>query len=81
MMENDMKDCKNEFRIDKLNPQNFMTNVNRIQLVGLAYNLINGFRRLALPKDYHQVQMETLRTKFIKIAVKRVKKAKRIIFK
>ena len=76
-----MKDCKNEFRIDKLNPQNFMTNVNRIQLVGLAYNLINGFRRLALPKDYHQVQMETLRTKFIKIAVKRVKKAKRIIFK
>ena len=80
-MENYIKECKNGFRMDKVSHQNFMTNVNRIQLVVLAYNLINGFRRLALPKDYRQMQIETLRTKFIKIAAKRVKQARRIIFK
>lgn len=80
-MENYIKECKNGFRMDKVSHQNFMTNVNRIQLVVLAYNLINGFRRLALPKDYRQMQIETLRTKFIKIAAKRVKQTRRIIFK
>ena len=80
-MENYIKECKNGFRMDKVSHQKFMTNVNRIQLMVLAYNLVNGFRRLALPKDYRQMQIETLRTKFIKIAAKRVKQARRIIFK
>ena len=80
-MENDIKECKNGFRMDKVSHKNFMTNVNRIQLVVLAYNLINGFRRLTLPKDYQKMQIETLRSKVIKIAAKRVKQARRIIFK
>ena len=41
----------------------------------------NGFRRLTLPKDYQKMQIETLRSKVIKIATKRVKQARRIIFK
>ena len=47
-MENYIKECKNGFRMDKVSHKYWMTNVNRIQLVVLAYNLINGFRRLTL---------------------------------
>ncbi len=54
---------------------------NRIQLVVLAYNLINGFRRLTLPHEFSKMQIETLRTKLIKIAAKRVKQSRRIVFK
>ena len=80
-METYIKECKNEFKMDKSCRQNFITNVSRIQKIVLAYNLINGFRRLTLPKDYQKMQIETLRSKVIKIVAKRVKQARRIIFK
>ena len=81
MMENYIKECKNGFRMDKVSHKYWMTNVNRIQLVVLAYNLINGFRRLTLPHEFSKMQIETLRTKLIKIAAKRVKQSRRIVFK
>ena len=67
--------------MDKVSHKYWMTNVNRIQLVVLAYNLINGFRRLTLPHEFSKMQIETLRTKLIKIAAKRVKQSRRIVFK
>ena len=75
------KSVKNGFRMDKVSHKYWMTNVNRIQLVVLAYNLINGFRRLTLPHEFSKMQIETLRTKLIKIAAKRVKQSRRIVFK
>lgn len=80
-MENYIKECKNGFRMDKVIHKHLMTHVNRIQLVVLAYNLINGFRRLTLPREFSNMQIETLRTKLIKIAAKRVKQSRRILFK
>ena len=80
-MKNDIKDCKNRFRMDKVNHKHLMTNVNRIQLVVLAYNLFNGFRRLTLAHEFSKMQIETLRTKLIKIAAKQVKHSRRIMFK
>ena len=76
-MENYIKECKSGFRMDKVSHNHLMTNVNRIQLVVLAYNLMNGFRRLTLPHEFSKMQIETLRTKLIKIAVKQ---ARRIVF-
>ena len=80
-MENYIKECKNGFRMDKVSHKHLITNVNRIQLVVLAYNLINGFRRLTLPREFSNMQIETLRTKPIKISAKRVKQSRRILFK
>ena len=80
-MENYIKECKNGFRMDKVSHKHWMTNVNRIQLMVLAYNLINGFRRLTLPHEFSKMQIETLRIKLIKIAAKRVKQSRRIMFK
>ena len=58
-MENYIKECKNGFRMDKVSHKYWMTNVNRIQLVVLAYNLINGFRRLTLPHEFSKMQINT----------------------
>lgn len=80
-MENYIKECKNGFRMNKVSHKNWMTNVNRIQLMVLAYHLINGFRRLTLPHEFSKMQIEPLRTKLIKIAAKRVKQSRRIVFK
>ena len=41
----------------------------------------NGFRRLTLPHEFSKMQIETLRIKLIKIAAKRVKQSRRIMFK
>ncbi len=43
-MENYIKECKNGFRMDKVSHKHLMTNVNRIQLVVLAYNLLDDKR-------------------------------------
>lgn len=80
-MENYIKECKHGFRMDKVNHKQFMMNVNRIQQVVLAYNLMNGFRRLTLPKDYRQMMIDTLRIKLFKVAAKKVKRARQVIFK
>lgn len=80
-MENYIKECKSGFKMDKVSHKNYMANLNRIQQVVLAYNLINGFRRLTLPKDYRKMMIETLRTKLFKVAAKKVKKARQVIFK
>ena len=65
-MENYIKECKNGFRMDKVSHKYWMTNVNRIQLVVLAYNLINGFRRLTLPHEFSKMQIETYALNLLK---------------
>ena len=80
-MENFIKECKSGFRMDKVSHKTFEANENRVQQVMLAYNLINGFRRLTLPKGFRQLMIETLRLKLLKVAARCVKKSRRFIFK
>lgn len=80
-MENFIKECKGGFRMDKVSHSTFDANENRVQQVMLAYNLINGFRRLTLPKVFRNMTIETLRVKLFKVAARCVKKARGIIFK
>ena len=52
----------------------------RLQLFGLAYNLGNFLRRLALPRSVKHWSLTTLREKLIKIAAKVVAHSRYIIF-
>ena len=67
--------------MDKVSHKSYIANLNRIQQTVLAYNIINGFRRLTLPKGYRQMMIETLRIKLFKVAAKKVKKARQVILK
>ena len=79
--ENMIKEAKNGFRMDKVNHKNFITNVNRIQLTGLAYNLVNAFKRIVLPEEYKHYQIETIRNKFFKIGAKKTSGGRQITYK
>lgn len=58
-----------------------VTNANRLQVHALAYNLFNWFRRLTLPTKMHKMQVDTLRLKLLKVAVRVVHSSRYITFK
>ena len=80
-MENFIKEGKNGFDFAAVSSNSEIVNANRFQIHVLAYNLFNWFRRLALPESMRSNMADTVRLKLIKIAVKVVRSARRIIFK
>ena len=80
-MENFIKEGKNGFDFAAVSSSSEIVNANRFQLHALAYNLFNWFRRLVLPESLRGCLVDTIRLKLIKIAVKVVRSARRVIFK
>lgn len=58
----------------------FINNQIRLQLFGLAYNLGNFLRSLALPKKIIDWSLRTLKEKLIKIGAKVVRHSRYVIF-
>ncbi|WP_040203110.1 IS1380 family transposase [Neobacillus jeddahensis] len=80
-MENYIKEAKNGFRLDKMNSHSFQVNEVRMMLSLLAYNLTNWLRTLAFPPEQKNMQIETIRTRIIKVASKLVKSGRSLYFK
>jgi len=75
-----IKEGKNAIRWTKLSCRRFTANEVRLQLFGLAYNLGNFLRTLALPKTIANWTLTTLREKLIKLGAKVIKHARYIRF-
>jgi len=60
-----IKEGKYAVKWTRLSCRNFKDNQARLQLFGLAYNLGNFMRRLALPKSVRHWSLTTLREKLI----------------
>lgn len=80
-MENFIKEGKNGFDFAAVSSSSEIVNANRFQIHVLAYNLFNWFRQIALPESMRSSMVDTIRLKLIKIAVKVVRSARRVIFK
>ena len=80
-MENYIKEGKTGFDFSSVSSRSKVVNANRLQVHVLAYNLFNWFRRLALAASMRKQQIETVRLKLLKIAVKVVHSARYTIFK
>ena len=80
-MENFIKEGKNGFEFDRMSSTSFVVNRNKLQISMLAYNFNNWFRRLCMAKDVQSFQMETIRKKVIKVAVKVARHARKVTFK
>jgi hypothetical protein len=80
-MENYIKEAKNGFRLDKMNSHSFQVNEVRMMLSLLAYNLTNWLRTLSFPPEQKNMQIETIRTRLIKVASKLVKSGRSFYFK
>ena len=58
-----------------------LVNANRLLIHGLAYNLFNWFRRLALAASMRKQRIDTIRLKLLKIAARVVRSARYKYFK
>lgn len=80
-MENDIKEAKYGFGMDQLPSHGFQVNEVRLMLSLLAYNLTNWMRTLTFPKGQTNMQIETIRTRIVKVASKLVKSGRSLYFK
>lgn len=80
-MENYIKEAKNGFWLDKMNSHSFQVNEVKMMLSLLAYNLTNWLRTLCFPKEQRGMQIDTIRTRIIKVASKLVKSGRSLYFK
>ncbi|TCP16385.1 DDE family transposase [Scopulibacillus darangshiensis] len=80
-MENYIKEAKNGFNLDKMSSHSFQVNEVRMMLSLLAYNLTNWLRTLCFPEGQKTMQIQTIRTKIIKVASKLVKSGRSLHFK
>jgi len=80
-MENYIKEAKNGFNLDKMNSHAFQVNEVKMMLSLLAYNLTNWLRTLSFPKEQRNMQIETIRTRIIKVASKLVRSGRSLYFK
>ena len=75
-----IKEGKNAIRWTRLSCRRFDHNAVRLQLHGLAYNLGNFMRTLALPDAVEQWSLTSLREKLIKIGAKIVRHGRYVTF-
>lgn len=80
-MENYIKEAKNGFYLDKMNSHSFQVNEVKMMLSLLAHNLTNWLRTLCFPEKQTSMQIETIRTRIIKVASKLVKSGRSFYFK
>lgn len=81
IMENYIKESKNGFDFASVSSSSRLVNANRVQAHGLAYNIFNWFKRLALSAKMRKEQIGTIRLKMLKIAAKVVHSARYTTFK
>ena len=80
-MENYIKEAENGFNLDRMNSHAFQVNEVKMLVSLLAYNLTNWLRTLSFPKEQKNMQIETIRTRIIKVASKLVKSGRSLYFK
>jgi|SRR5699024_7330857 len=80
-MENYIKEAKNGFYLDQMTSHSFQANEVRMMLSFLAYNLTNWLRMLCFPEGQKNMQIQTIRTKVVKVASKLVKSGRSLYFK
>jgi len=74
------KEGKNAVKWTKLSCRTFKDYQTRLQLFGLADNLANFLRRLALPRDVKHWSLTTLREKLVKIRAKVTRHSRYVTF-
>ena len=80
-MENFIKEAKDGFGFDQMKSHDFIVNEARMMLSLLAYNLTNWLRTLTFPPTTKGIQIQTIRTRLIKVASKLVKSGRSFHFK
>ena len=80
-MENFIKEAKDGFGFDQMKSHDYIVNEARMMISLLAYNLTNWLRTLSFPPTAKGIQIQTIRTRLIKVASKLVKSGRSLHIK
>ena len=80
-MENFIKEGKSGFDFSSVSSASKIVNANRLLVHGLAYNIINWFRRLVLAPGMQKLRIDAIRIKLMKIASKVIHTGRYIVFR
>ena len=80
-MENFIKEAKDGFGFDQMKSHDYIVNEARMMISLLAYNFTNWLRTLSFPPAAKGIQIQTIRTRLIKVASKFVKSGRSLHFK
>ena len=62
-----IKELKESYPLGKIPTKHFTANETYFHILLFSYNLINWFKRLCLPKEFRNLTLKTLRTRFLLI--------------
>jgi len=80
-MENFIKEAKDGFGFNQMKSHDYVMNEARMMIGLLAYNLTNWLRTLSFPPVAKGIQIQTIRTRLIKVASKFVTSGRSLHFK
>jgi hypothetical protein len=68
-----IKELKLNYPLPKIPTRNYIANVAYSQILLFAFNIINWFKWLCLPKEYHFVSLQTIREQLLTISARLTK--------
>jgi len=78
-IEKNIRELLYDYPMGKIPTDSWTSNVAFFQILLFAADIVHWFKRLCLPKEYLTTTLETIRTDFIVVPAKLVKKARRNI--
>jgi hypothetical protein len=80
-IENIIKELKESYALAKIPTNNFLANQAYFCLLLFAYNIVNWFKRICLPKKFQHATLQTIRTELIVLPARLVKSGSRNVLK
>ena len=71
--EQNVKELKTNYPLAKIPTRSYTANVAYFQILLLAFNIINWFKWLCLPEEYHHVTLQTIRERLLSIPARLTK--------
>jgi hypothetical protein len=76
-----IKELKNDYPLAKIPTKHFVSNESYFHILLFSYNLVNWFKRLCLPKEFHSMTLGSLRARLLLIPGELVHSGNRPVFK
>ncbi len=68
--EQNVKELKINYPLAKIPTKSYTANVSYFQILLFAFNIINWFKWLCLPREYHYATLQTIREKLLSISAR-----------
>ncbi len=80
-IELNIKELKTDYALSKIPTKSFLANQAYFHLLLFAYNIVNWFKRLCLPEQFHNATLQTIRTEFLVLPARLIRSGHKNLLK